>query len=200
MAGKSQIWRLFALQEIMTGARRGALRSKTKQLRPLAPQFPILHLRSRAESSSGASLLDNLVDLPGAKLVRAFRLGFLADCLQNLGLRCGQPDVIAEAEQHGPRRSPLFDHQRAALFFHATQKIAKVRARVQRGNAMPSFLFVFAIRQTLQFIVPTKQLRSSRFNPRLKRGTDNPVCANHVCGMLRTRRILNPGPAFFCAL
>jgi|HubBroStandDraft_1064217.scaffolds.fasta_scaffold90664_3 hypothetical protein len=74
----------------------------------------------------GARGLDDLVNPPQTERIGAFALRFLADHAERFRLRSGKPHVIADAEQHRPRRTAFFNHQRAAFGFHTAQQVAKI--------------------------------------------------------------------------
>ena len=53
--------------------------------------------------------------------MNAFASGFQANEGEHLRLRRGEADIVADAEEHGPRGSALFDNQRMAIVFDTAE-------------------------------------------------------------------------------
>jgi len=88
-----------------------------------APASPLLLPRPRR--------LDDPVNFTGCQLACPALFRFFADDPQHLRLGSSQPDVIANAQQHGSGSAAFLDDKRTALHIHTIQQLPEIAARAE---------------------------------------------------------------------
>ena len=75
--------------------------------------------------------LDDPVNFTGCQLACPALFRFFADDPQHLRLGSSQPDVIANAQQHGSGSAAFLDDKRTALHIHTIQQLPEIAARAE---------------------------------------------------------------------
>src|SRR6185312_169708 len=137
-------------------------------------------------SFCSSRLFNDVVNLLGGELVGAFCFRFFTNNPKHLRLRCGQPDVVPDAEQYRARSPALFDYERPAFVLHSPQELSKIRARLQRWYHDRRSVFGLWHPQLSTSIIRTVQFNSQSFLNSLC----SQLSAESICNNPRSPRIL----------